>query len=189
MQKRELDRATIGVANRTNINGRATADETKGGSPSGKRGNLRRISRSAVVRSLMIAGLFFALTVMRTRADEDNDTNRQREDNDRGIRAEIAALQAQVASLRSTVSGLQGQIDSLQSSNKSLQSQLTVVQSNRALALGPFVTVEPDPKLGVVGPHITFSRDFGAGDNLTLGYRGTRRLTETEIEFEAVEPG
>jgi hypothetical protein len=32
-------------------------------------------------------------------------------------------------------------------------------------------------------------RDFGAGVNLTLGYRGTRRLTETEIEFEAVEPG
>ena len=33
------------------------------------------------------------------------------------------------------------------------------------------------------------ARDFGAGVNLTLGYRGTRRLTETEIEFEAVEPG
>jgi hypothetical protein len=105
----------------------------------------------------MMAGLFFALTVSPTRADEDNDRKREREDNDnRGIRAEIAALQAQVASLRSTVSALQGQIDSLQSSNKSLQSQLTVVQSNRALALGPFVTVESDPKLGVAGPHITF---------------------------------
>jgi hypothetical protein len=104
----------------------------------------------------MMAGLFFALTVTPTRADEDNDGKREREDNDRGIRAEIAALRAQVASLRSSVSALQGQIDSLQSSNKSLQSQLTVVQSNRALALGPFVTVEPDPKLGVVGPDITF---------------------------------
>ena len=37
----------------------------------------------------------------------------------------------------------------------------------------------------------TLSRDFVAGDNLTLGlgHRGTWRLTETEIEFEAVEPG
>jgi hypothetical protein len=32
-------------------------------------------------------------------------------------------------------------------------------------------------------------RDFGALDNLTLGYRGTWRLTEAEIEFEAIEPG
>src|SRR5271165_2923409 len=34
-----------------------------------------------------------------------------------------------------------------------------------------------------------FGRDFVAGDNLTLGYRATWRLTETEIEFEAIEPG
>ena len=33
------------------------------------------------------------------------------------------------------------------------------------------------------------SRDFGALDNLTLGYRGTWRLTEAEIEFETIEPG
>ena len=36
------------------------------------------------------------------------------------------------------------------------------------------------------------SRDFGAGDNLTLVYRGRRKangLTETEIKFEAIEPG
>ena len=36
------------------------------------------------------------------------------------------------------------------------------------------------------------SRDFGAGDNLTLVYQGRRKasgLTETEIKFEAIEPG
>ena len=33
------------------------------------------------------------------------------------------------------------------------------------------------------------SRDFGALDNLTLGYCGTWRLTEAEIEFETIEPG
>ena len=56
---------------------------------------------------------------------------------------------------------------------------------------GPFLADSDDSQ----GPESSnpllrpISRDFGAGDNLTLGYRGTRRLTETEIEFEAVEPG
>jgi hypothetical protein len=36
---------------------------------------------------------------------------------------------------------------------------------------------------------LPLGRDFVAGDNLTLGHRGTWRLTETEIEFEAIEPG
>ena len=43
-----------------------------------------------------------------------------------------------------------------------------------------------------MGGSLSLSRDFGAGDNLTLVYRGRRKangLTETEIKFEAIEPG
>ena len=71
----------------------------------------------------------------------------------------MEALQAKVASLQATVSTLQGQVSSL-------QSQLAVVQSNAALALGPFVTVDPDAEFGVVGPHITFK---GANIHIVSG--------------------
>ena len=33
------------------------------------------------------------------------------------------------------------------------------------------------------------SKDFEAGDNLTLLHRGVGRLSETEIKLEAIEPG
>ena len=67
-------------------------------------------------------------------------------DDGKGIPAEIAALQAQLASLQSTVSALQEQVNSLQSSNTTLQKQLATVQSNHALLLGPFVNVDPNPR-------------------------------------------
>ena len=58
----------------------------------------------------------------------------------------IAALQAQVKSLQSQlntqqgqITTLQGQVGSLQTANTTLQGQLAAVQSNPALALGPFV--------------------------------------------------
>jgi hypothetical protein len=38
------------------------------------------------------------------RAEDDKDMHPEREDNGKGIRAEITALQAQVASLQATVS-------------------------------------------------------------------------------------
>jgi uncharacterized protein YlxW (UPF0749 family) len=85
--------------------------------------------------SSMVAGLFIVLTPMPARADEDKD---RRGDNDKGIRAEITALQAQVASLQTTVSALQGQV-------KTLQTQLAAVQSNKALALGPFCQCRSQP--------------------------------------------
>jgi hypothetical protein len=96
-----------------------------------------------------------------------------------GIRAEIAALQTQVASLQSTVSALRGQVTTL-------QTELAAIQSNHALALGPFVSVDPNPEIGVAGPNIIFSganihivSDSGATDdhgnptglgNLIIGY-------------------
>lgn len=70
-------------------------------------------------------------------------------DDDEGIRQELHALRAEVASLHAAVSGLEQQ-------NESLQVQLAAVRSNRALLLGPFVSVDPNPEAGVAGPNITF---------------------------------
>jgi hypothetical protein len=47
-----------------------------------------------------------------------------------------------------------------------LESQLHAVQSNPALALGPFVCVDPNPEIGVAGPHITFK---GANIHIVSG--------------------
>jgi FtsZ-binding cell division protein ZapB len=154
MQEGKLNYATVKIANNRDMSGRATADRTNHGLRTGNGRKLWRIARSTFLGSLMVAGLFIALAPMPGRSDDDKD---RREDNDKGIRAEIAALQAQVASLQSTVSALQNQVNTLQTSNTTLQSQLAAVQSNHALLLGPFVSVDPNPEIGVIGPNIIFS--------------------------------
>src|ERR1700730_3118213 len=116
MQKGELNCATFEMANSRDRSGRV-----------GNGSRLRRIAGLTVLGSLMAAGFLVALAPKTARADEDEG----------GVHKEIEALEAKVASLQATVSALQGQISSL-------QSQLAVVQSNPALALGPFVTVDPN---------------------------------------------
>jgi hypothetical protein len=113
---------------------------------------------SLVNRSWVLDGgrSFVASTPMPVRA----------EDNDKDIRAEITALQAQVASLQSTVSAL--------------QTQLAAVQSNHALLLGPFVNVDPNPEVGVIGPNIIFS---GANIHIVGGYAAhTPFVASDELE-------
>ena len=107
-----------------------------------------------------------------------------------GVPAEITALQTQVTSLQTTVSALQSQvnsvrtanaelqneINSLKTSNATLQSQLAAVQSNPALALGPFVSVDPHPENEVVGPNIIFKGaniHIVSGSNTTVDNNGT----------------
>jgi hypothetical protein len=63
-------------------------------------------------------------------------------------------LQNQVAALQSSSNTASGQISSLQSSNTAVQNQLAAAAN--VLALNPFVTVDPNPENGVIGPHITF---------------------------------
>src|ERR1700730_17123495 len=178
MQERELHYATIGVANTTDISGRATAEETNRGLRIGKGRKLRRIACSTFLGSLMVAGLFIALAPTPARADDDKDRRGEE------IREEIAALRAQFKSLQSTVSALESQIDTLQAgntklrdeinslktSNTMLQSQLVAVQSNPVLTLGPFVSVNPNPKFGVKGPNIIFS---GANIHIVSGSGST----------------
>jgi hypothetical protein len=178
------DHATIAVA-KTNISGTATAHKIKRGLPT-------RIGKSLWSASLPFLGflavnVLIAFTPMPGRADEDKDRHPRHEDNDKGIRAEIAALQAQVAALQSIVGTLQtksstqqaqitvlqSQLGRLQTSNSVLQSQvntlhtqLVAVQSNKALKLDRFVSVVWGLKDGVNGPHIYFT---GANIHIVSG--------------------
>lgn len=60
-----------------------------------------------------------------------------------------AQLARQITALQATVAGQAATI-------ATLQKQVTPIASNSALKLGPYVTVNPYPKLGVAGPNITF---------------------------------
>jgi uncharacterized protein YlxW (UPF0749 family) len=73
---------------------------------------------------LTVAGLLLAVAPLAARADNDEDSRHRREDNDRGIRAEITALQAQAAFSQSTVSALQDQVNKLQTANADLQNEV-----------------------------------------------------------------
>jgi hypothetical protein len=156
MQERELNCATIGVANRTDISGRATADEINRGLRTGKARKRLRKACLTYLWTLTVAGLFVAVAPLPARADNEEDARHGREDNDKGIRAEITALQA-------TVSALQRQVNTL-------QTHLAAVQSNHALALGPFVSVDLNPEIGVKGPNITFT---GANIHIASGSGST----------------
>jgi hypothetical protein len=70
--------------------------------------------------------------------------------------AKTAALQTTVASIQLTDNSQNVQVGNLQSAESSLQQQLTTIENNSVLALGPFVTVDPNPETGVIGPNVTF---------------------------------
>src|SRR5258707_15133021 len=121
MKERELNCATIGVAIRTDISGRATAEETSRALRIGKWRIFGRTANLTILRSLIAASFVLALAPLPARADEE----------ERGRDKKFEALEAKVESLQATVSALESQIDTL-------QKQLAVVQCNKALALGPF---------------------------------------------------
>jgi hypothetical protein len=56
--------------------------------------------------------------------------------------------------LQNEIGGLQSQIANLQAANAGLQGQLTAARN--VLALAPFVSVDPNPEAGVIGPNIVF---------------------------------
>jgi hypothetical protein len=155
MHEKELNRATTEVASNIDISGQAAADETKPGLQTEERRDFLGNVSSAIPGYLMALGFFAALTPLPASANNDG--------NNKGIPGEIAALQAQVTAL-------QDQVNSLQASNTALQSQLATVQSNHALLLGPFVDVDPNPEIGVIGPNIIIS---GANIHIVSGSRST----------------
>jgi hypothetical protein len=157
MHRREFNRAALGAVNRTDRSGRATAEELSHGLRTSKEKNLPSLARLTLIGSLMMGGLLITPGPMPANAGEDNDRYRKHEDNDKGIREEITALREQIASLSSTVSGLQGQVTALRTANTALETRVAAVQSNPALELGPYVSVDPATEIGVSGPNITFT--------------------------------
>jgi uncharacterized coiled-coil protein SlyX len=163
MQRRKFNSATSDVASSTDISGQVTAEQICCDLRTGKRGNVGHTAGITALGSLMTTVLVIALTPMAASADET----------ERGIRKEIEALEAKVSALSQTISALESQVASLQTSNtalqgkiKALQTQLAAVQSNNALLLGPFVSVDPNPEIGVIGPNIIFS---GANIHIVSG--------------------
>ena len=96
------------------------------------------------------------------------------------LQSQVSSLQSQLAAVQSNDSTLQSQINVLQTQvgtvqSTPLQSQISTLQSqlnaaHNVLALAPFVSVDPDPQLGVIGPNVTFS---GANIHIVSGRGGT----------------
>ena len=177
MQEREFNRATFELANNRDMSGKATAHKISRGHRIGKEESFWRKASLSFLGMLTVASLLVAVAPLPARADDDKDSRHGHEDNDKGIRAEIAALQAQVAALQDQVKTLQtantdqqNEINSLKASDATLQKQLAAVRSNHALLLGPFVNVDPNPEIGVIGPNIVFS---GANIHIVSGSGAT----------------
>jgi hypothetical protein len=81
----------------------------------------------------------------------------------------MSAIALQAAS-PPTTSTLEVQVTTLQAEVKSLQTQLTAIQQNNALKLGPFVTVDVNPRNDVIGPNIVFT---GANIHIVSGSGAT----------------
>jgi hypothetical protein len=167
MEWRELKRATLEVASNAGLSGEATAKEANGRLRIAREKSLRHVSGLIVRGALMMACLLTGFGLAPAWAEEK----------ERGIRQEVEALEAKMESLEQTVSALQSQIGSLLTSNttlrdqvNALQTRLATVQSNHALQLGPFVSVDPYPKIGVRGPNIIFS---GANIHIVSGSGAT----------------
>jgi FtsZ-binding cell division protein ZapB len=179
MKKRELKPSTIEMANTTNMSGRATANGMNREKRTGKGRGRERIPCSTVLGSLILAGLFVPLAPLPGRAAAGGLPSEIE-----SLRSTVSALQGQVSALqndnttlqneitnlRTSNTTLQNQINSLQTASSTLQSQLAAVQSNHALALGPFVSVDPNPEIGVAGPNIIFS---GANIHIISGLGST----------------
>jgi hypothetical protein len=78
-----------------------------------------------------------------------------------------------VAQLQAQITALQKQVNLLTSNPAqitALQKQVNLIATNPVLALGPFVTLDPNPEVGVVGPNITF---HGANIHVVSGSGST----------------
>jgi hypothetical protein len=139
-----FNRATVRVADTRDVSGRVTADSINNGSRAERKSSLWRACGLMIFCSVVSVGVLASLTPVSAFA------------NPGGIPAEIAQLKAQVAALQSHV--------------EALQDQFAAVQSNNALKLGKFVTVDPNPENGVRGPNITFK---GANIHIVSGSGAT----------------
>ena len=69
----------------------------------------------------------------------------------------VLAASAPIPALGDEIAVLKAQVATLQLQVQALQNQLAKVEHNNALLLDPFVTVDPNPEKGVIGPNIKFT--------------------------------
>jgi hypothetical protein len=143
MQHAVPNHATFQVAETTGVSGRVTAESVKRGLYANKQSSLSGIWRLTIFSSVAWVAVLaaFAPTPVRARDGDEN---------------QIAELKEQVATLQSQV--------------RTLQTELAAVQSNKALALGPYVSVVMGLVDGVNGPHIYFT---GANIHIVSGHTTT----------------
>jgi hypothetical protein len=131
-------------------------------------GKCRSVWRIAhlVLHGLPMVGIISLLLVpLHGRAQEDLKRHfDERDEEQRGVHREIANLESKIETLEATVSSLRGKVSSL-------ETQLTVIRSNPALSLGPFVSVDPNPQIGVI------DRTSHSAARTFISSVGRRRLT------------
>jgi hypothetical protein len=158
MQYTMPNRATFRVEDTMDVSGRLTADSINDGACTKTKSSLLRACRLMIFSAVVAVGGLASLAPVPALAAEG------------GLPEEIAALKKEIAELQSQAQSLQNQITTQQEQITSLQTALATVQSNKALALGPFVTVDPNPERGVIGPNIVFS---GANIHIVSGSGAT----------------
>ena len=150
MRSAVLNRATKRVADTTEVSGRVTAQSVKHGLFAKKQSGLLRICALTILGCAVLVGVLAFLAPTHAQAQGIQEAIRHpRKPPPPTIPRRVAILEAEVATLRA---------------------QLAAVQSNNALKLGAFVTVEPDPENGVIGPNITFR---GANIHIVSGLGAT----------------
>ena len=87
------------------------------------------------------------------------------------LQSEVAALQHELTAAQSVLA----QVSSLQTSNTTLQSEVAALQheltaARPVLALAPYVSIDRNPEIGVIGPNIVFS---GANIHIVSGSGAT----------------
>jgi hypothetical protein len=102
-----------------------------------------------------------AVSALRVQAGEEQTVNNSLENDFKTVQTSNAKFQDQVGSLQTSNNKLQNQVTTLQN---------TLTEARNVLALGPFVSVDPNPEFGVVGPHIKFS---GANVHIEAGTSST----------------
>jgi hypothetical protein len=87
-----------------------------------------------------------------------------------GTTALLSAPAGHAQGIPGQLSALQVKVDALQTQVAVLQAQLAAVKSNKALLLDPFLDVDPNPEVAVIGPNIVF---HGANVHIVSGSGGT----------------
>ncbi len=90
------------------------------------------------------------------------------------IASQVSTLTSQVSALQTQNSTLTSKVGSLTAQVNTLQTQLIQVKANPALALGPYIAVDPNPENGLAGPHVIF---YGANVHILSGSGQTQDTT------------